>query len=162
MRWSLKLIFAYAHVGVLKKNNLPWLTLGFLWKEFKLFVRLFKKPNNIISDWCFIWSNSAFCSCSFLSFSSLLLLVRMSEDCDAAGQAILRPIGAQHGIVRGQRHKDEIVVWVGRDWMRSPGRVHRVSRRCRCHGRHVIGREPLHQPLVLCIHHAGWGRPVAC
>jgi hypothetical protein len=33
----------------------------------------------------------------------------MLEDRDAAGQAILRRIGAQHGVVRRQWHEDQII-----------------------------------------------------
>ena len=49
------------------------------------------------------------------SLSSLLLLVPVPKHGDTTGQAIFCRIGAQHGIVRRQRHEDMIVTCVSRD-----------------------------------------------
>src|SRR5437762_7451816 len=45
--------------------------------------------------------------------------------------------------------------------MRGARRVHRVSRRRRCHCCHVVGRETLRHYAEACVHHAGWCRTVA-
>src|SRR5437660_1749858 len=86
------------------------------------------------------------------SLSSLLLLVPVPKYGDATGQAIFCRIGTQHGVVRRQRHENMIVRRISRDGMRGPGGV-RVGtsqytawpRQCG----HVVGREQLHQRLVL-------------